>query len=252
MAPAGHGRRLGLRPARHDQRTLKLATYLRSTPAPPPMRDWTGSASPGWGDMLNNQIGDCAIASQAHAVQAWTSLNGGEVTIGDLQVLQTYREVSGYDPARTDTDAGCVMLDAMKHWRSTGVGGHRIEAFVSVDPRNRNQVEAAINLFGGVLFGFNLPAMAQSQTIWDVAPPNQHGDAWKPGSWGGHAVFCPVYSRTSIGVVTWGAIKMATWEWVMTYGDEAYAPLSLEWFTGGRAPNGFDLNQLRADLAALS
>lgn len=243
---------LGRLPARRDPRTMRLASYTRGFHAPPPARDWTGSAAPEWGDMLNTQIGDCMIAAEGHAVQAWTSLNGGEVTIGAQEILRAYGEVGGYVPGRPDTDAGCVMLDAMKHWRSVGVGGHKIEAFVSVDPRSRLEVEAAINLFGGVLFGFDMPAVAQDQTVWDVAPPGKHDARYAPNSWGGHAVFCPMYSRTVIGVVTWGAIKFATWEWVMTYAEEAYAALSAEWLSGVQAPNGLNLEQLRADLAAIA
>jgi len=201
--------------------------------------------------MLNDGIGDCAIASQAHAVQTWSSLNGGELTIADDLVLKAYGEVSGYDPTKPETDIGCVLLDAMKHWRSAGVGGHAIEAFVSVDPRNKLEVEAAINLFGGVMFGVDLPLAGQHQTVWDVAPPGKHSADWHPGSWGGHAMWCPFYSRTVVGMVTWGVLKMATWEWVMTYAEEAYAALAPDWFTGDRAPNGFNIEQLRADLAAL-
>ena len=246
------GRRLGLKPRRNDPRTLRLASYVKTWPAPPPARDWTDRADQDFGKMQNDRLGDCAIVAPAHAVQCWTSQRGAEVTIGDGEVVSAYRAVGGYDPTRPETDTGCVMLDAMNYWRQVGIGGHRISAFVSVDPRNRIEIEGAINLFGGVLFGFAMPLAAHTQTVWDVAPPGNHDDSFKPGSWGGHAVFCPVYSRVGIGVITWGALKLATWEWEMTYASEAYAALSEEWAPPeGAAPNGFNLQQLRDDLAAI-
>lgn len=246
--------KLGRLPARHDPRTLRLASYVTRYPAPPPSRDWQSAAAPDFGDMLNSSIGCCAIAAPAHAVQVWSSQNGAEVTISDSDVLKTYRELSGYDPTRPETDRGCVMLDVMNRWRQTGIAGHQIEAFVSVDPRNRLEVEAAINLFGGVLIGADLPLAAKNQTVWDVAPPGKHNNAeYGRGSWGGHAVLCPMYSRVGIGVITWGRLKLATWEWEMTYTEEMYAAISKDWLNQAQmAPNGFDINQLRADLQAIA
>lgn len=246
-------RRLGKLPARHDSRTFKLSRYVERPPAPPPARDWTDKASASWGMMRNDAIGDCMIAAEAHTVQAWTSLNGGEVTVGDADVVKAYGEVSGYNPADPTTDAGCVMLDAMRHWRSTGVGGHKIEAFVSVDHSNRLELETAINLFGGVIFGFDLPLASENLTVWDVAPPGGHDATWARNSWGGHAVGAFAYSRTGVVIVTWGALKFVTWEFVFSYTSECFAGLSPEWVgKTATAPNGFNLDQLRTDLANLA
>jgi hypothetical protein len=250
---AHRDRKLGRRAAKRDPRTMRLSTYLKSYPSPPPVRDWTGPAAPSWGSMLNNSIGCCAIAAPAHAVQAWTANHGAEVTTPDADVLAAYRAVSGYDPAKPETDGGCVMLDVMNYWRQTGIGGHKIEAYVALDPANRMEFEAAVNLFGGVFLGIRLPIAAQDQTVWDVAPPGKHDDRYDPGSWGGHAVYAPLYSRTGWGCVTWGQVKVATWEFGMTYMEEAYAVLGPEWSAPGvQAPNGFDVDQLRGDLAAIT
>ncbi len=253
-------RKLGRRPAKHDARTLRLADYIKGPPsakeypAPPSARDWTGPAAPDWHDLLNLQIGDCTVAATGHAIQAWTANHGAEVTPADADILAAYRTVSGYDPAKPETDVGALLLDVMNYWRQTGVAGHKIGAFVSLNPKNTLEMEAAINLFGGVLLGLELPLAAQNQTTWDIAPPGiYHDAAYAPGGWGGHAVYVPAYSRVGWTCVTWGRLKQATTEFGRAYAVEAYAALSEDWVSGATpAPNGFPIDQLRSDLEAIT
>jgi hypothetical protein len=246
-------RKLGRRAVRHDHRTIRLTSYVKEYPAPPSLRDWLSPLASNFGAMLNLEIGCCTISALGHAVQAWSANHGSEVTPPDADIMAAYRAVSGYDPTRPETDAGAVMLDVFNYWRTIGLGEHKIEAFVALDPRNRLEMEAAVNLFGGVFLGLDLPLAAQDQTVWDVAPAGRHGDTYTPGSWGGHAVYVPAYSRTGWSCVTWGQVKTATWEFGMTYASEAYAALGPEWARGEIvAPNGFLIDQLRADLAAIT
>ncbi len=241
---------LGKAPPRVDPRTLQLAAYLdaRAIPAPPPARDWTHAASPRWGLMANDRLGDCTCAAAGHLIQTWTANNGAEVTPSDADIVKAYEAVGHYNPAYPDTDQGAVELDVLNYWRSSGIAGHKIGAFVAVSPGNKTHVEAAINLFGGVYIGAALPLSAQHQTVWDVA----EGPDAKAGSWGGHAMACVGYNRTGVVLITWGAIKVATWAWWEAYTDEAYALLDAEWVDASRpAPNGFNLDALRVDLAAL-
>ena len=76
-----------------------------------------------------------------------------------------------------------------------------------------------------------------------------------PGSWGGHAVPVVAYDSRSLTVVTWGALQTMTWGFWAAYCDEAYAILSPDYLEqkGGQsiAPSGFNLTQLRDDLADL-
>lgn len=247
-------RKLGRLPAKRDRRNLKLATYLKTYPAPPAAQDWGRILGDRRVTFMNDTIGDCAVAAPGHAIRAFTANHGTEVTPSDADILAAYRAVSGYDPGNPLTDTGAVMIDALNFWRKIGIAGHKIEAFVAIDPRNRLEVEAAINLFGGVFFGLDMPLASQDQTVWDVAPPGKYDDArYTPGSWGGHAVFAPTYSRVGVVCITWGELKPLTWEFEMTYAEEAYAALGPDWASGSVvAPNGFDVDQLRADLAAIT
>lgn len=68
--------RLGKRPRRRDERTLKLARYLTGALPPAPAAvDYTQGVTD-WGVMLNDRLGCCTIAAVGHAVQTW-KLNAG-------------------------------------------------------------------------------------------------------------------------------------------------------------------------------
>lgn len=248
------GRALGKLPVRHDWRTLRLANYLTdlgALPAAPPLRDWSGPAAPEWGMYRNDQIGLCAFAAQAHMMQLWTANAGAEVSPPVSSVLNAYTETTGWDPSKPETDQGTVMLDALNNWRKRGLDARKISAYALIASRNRAHVETTVNLFGGVYFGANLPIAAQNQTVWDC-PDDLITDEDRPGSWGGHCMSVAGYDATGLQLVTWGTIKICTWRWWYAYVDEAYAVMSPEWFANGIAPNGFDIAQLTADLAAVT
>jgi hypothetical protein len=234
---------LGRLPSVNDRRSLRLGDYLTERfPAPPPKRDWSAARYP----MYDNDIvGCCTIAAAAHLIHTWSSAAGHDVSLSLDAVLDAYGAVSGYSPQVPGSDRGAAMLDALKHWRKTGIGGRKLGAFVRIDAADRRQFEAAVNLFGGAYIGAQLPRAAERQTFWDV------GDTpdFRSGSWGGHTMACTSYDRGGVALVTWGTVKLATWEWMARYADEAYAVIGNEWVIEGRsAPNGFDINRLRADL----
>jgi hypothetical protein len=243
--------KLGKKPARHDVRTLQMANYLE-LPAFPPSRDWTGKATPGWGMMLNDQLGDCTCAAIGHIIQAWSSNAGPkEITLPDSAILKAYEAVGGYKPGQPNTDQGAVELDVLKYWRKTGVGGYKIDAFVALEPKNHQHIEAAVDLFGGAYIGVSLPISAQKQKVWSVPPGGPTGSG-APGSWGGHAVVIEAYDPQGLTCITWGQRKRMTWSFWDAYCDEAYATLSELWAGKKPAPSGFNLAQLKADLKELT
>lgn len=245
--------KLGRLPPRHDTRTLHLASFLRyPLPAYPPLRDWNSKLPSDLGMMQNDRYGDCGFAGQAHAVQTWTSDTGPVVTLPDQAVLDAYAACTGFDPDDPSSDQGVVLLDALKHWRKVGIGGHTISAFVKVDHHNLDHVKAAINLFGGLYMGANLPLAAQKSGLWiGHARGPLRGDH-APGSWGGHCMWAPTYDRSSVTFVTWGRRQRADWQWWLDYVDEAYACIAHDWVSDGvRAPNGFDLAGLSNIIGSL-
>ena len=243
-------RKLGKLPVRTDVRTLALTRYVDrgALPSPPTAVDET-AAEHDWPMYANDRIGDCTMAAAGHMIEAWTgAATGTPVEVAEQAVLDAFDQVKIVDPAAGE--AGAIVLDVLKYWRKTGVGGHRIGAFARVSLTDRRLEEAAAWLFGGIYLGVQLPITAQRQDTWDWTG-SLTGDA-APGSWGGHAVDVVGYDGDMLTFVTWGALKQMTWEFFARYCDEAYCILSQDFLDGDRAPNGFDLDALRADLALVT
>ena len=242
--------KLGKLPVRVDVRTLELTRYVDSTalPTPPASFDETAHETD-WPMYANDRIGDCTMAAAGHMIEAWTgAATGTPVEVPERAVLDAFDHVKIVDPATGE--AGAVVLDVLKYWRNTGVGGHRIGAFARVSLTDRRLEEASAWLFGGLYLGIQLPVTAQRQDTRDWTG-SLTGPA-APGSWGGHAVDVVGYDANTLTFVTWGELKQMTWEFFARYCDETYCILSQDFLDAGRAPNGFDLDALRADLALVT
>lgn len=245
--------RLGKDPAIYDPRTLQMANYLHLAKAPAPIpakKDWTKKQKD-WGMMMNDSIGDCTCAGAGHLIQVWSLNESKEITIPDQAVLQAYEAVGGYKPKDPSTDRGCTELAVLKYWRRSGIGGHKIFAFVSTEPQNHDHVKIGVSTFGGVYIGLALPLSAQKQRVWSVPPSGETGDG-QPGSWGGHCVVVVAYDGAGLTCITWGKLQRMTWSFWDTYCDESYVLLSKQdWVTKGTSPGGFDMTTLVADLNQL-
>ncbi|MBS2021467.1 MAG: hypothetical protein JST92_03600 [Deltaproteobacteria bacterium] len=247
-----HGHPLGKLAARHDARTLMLAHYTTPKLAPPPESvDWSKKAK-AWPGYWNDTLADCTVAAAAHQIEAWTSQSGKAVTLDDKPVLKAYEDVSGWNPKTgKNADAGAVVLDVLKYWRRTGIGGHKIVGFTAIEPGNHAHVKQSVALFGGCYLGLLLPASAKGQKMWTLTPGGKHGPG-APGSWGGHAVNVVGYDREALTVVSWGALLRMTWTFWDAYCDEAYALVSRDFIgKGTKAPSGLDLKQMINDLGGL-
>jgi hypothetical protein len=241
--------KLGRKAIKTDTRTLQLADYLKpSLPPPPPAKDWTAGLT-SWGMMLNNSLGDCTIAGVGHAVQVWTTNTGGTVTVPDPTIEKYYEQWDGYVPGNPSTDQGGVELDVLTNWQKQGFDGHTLLAFADPKPANLVEVRQSIALFGGVYIGLSLPLTAQTQDVWDVVKGG--GANAKKGSWGGHCVFVAKYDGASFTCITWGQLKTMTLAFWKKYVDEAHALLGQNWINTKGSPAGFDLAQLKTDLAAI-
>lgn len=68
---------------------------------------------------------------------------------------------------------------------------------------------------------------------------------------GGHYILGVCRRNAQLGVVTWGKVQPMTAAAYQQFNDETFVYLSPEMLTNGTSPEGFDLNQLRLDLARL-
>lgn len=240
---------LGRVPSRNDLRTLRLARYLsaRDYPAPPPARDWTGSIR--YPYLLNDRLGCCTITALAHLAQAHAAAHGEALHFVDADIETAYRAVSGYDGTPA-TDRGAQMIDALVYARRVGIGGWKIGAFVRVNAHDPTELRAAINLFGGVYVGADLPRRIMDQGAeWHLPPAIERTTNDAPNSLGGHAFALLGYDRLALRALPWITPTTIGNTWWSLYGAEAWAFLDGRWVTGERpAPNGFDIEQLRQDL----
>ena len=241
-------RLLGKKPYVHDPRSLKLEKYAVALPAPPPWVNWALKATSNWGMMLNNNLGDCTCACAGHMIQSFTADVKPEVTVPDSAVLTAYEAVSGYIPGNPSSDTGAEILDVLKYWKKTGVGGHKIAAYAEVSPSNHTLLRQSIDLFGAIDVGVQLPAAAQNMgNHWNMKGYTNNGE-WDRGSWGGHCVAVLAYNAGQYICVSWGElirIDVAFWD---NYMDEVWTAISPDFFKGTKSASGLNLAQMQADL----
>jgi hypothetical protein len=249
--------KLGKKAAIQDPRTLRFKNYVPGAvapalPDPPAEVSWVTKVPLPWGMLLNDQLGDCVPAALAHMVMQMTFFAGKPFIPTDAQVLAAYEKIGGYVPGDPSTDNGCFMLDALKYWRNNGFAGHKIAAFMQIDPLNPHEMRQAIQLFGGVLTGVQLPVSAQGKDDWTVPAggPFMNGS---PGTWGGHCVPIFASSPQTDTCVTWGQRLKMSHNFRIDYCDEMYAVVSSDFIDkAGVSPGGFNLQQLLTDLTLLS
>lgn len=241
--------KLGKGPVRHDMRTVMLGDFTKHLPDPPAKADLTAKITD-LGMMANDRYGCCTCAARGHAIQQWTAECGKQIVVSDDDVLKFYSAVTGFNPNDPSTDNGAVEIEVLNYWRKNGEGfdGHPLEGYVGVHPQNIKQIKNAVYIFGLSYIGVELPATAQSQSVWDVVP--NAGWSAEPGSWGGHAVTVCAYDPDYLYVITWGKIMRVTYAFFAKYCSEAYALLSKDWVDAvtTKCPTGFDLKGMECAL----
>lgn len=205
--------------------------------------------------MLNFRLGICTFSAAGHQIQTWTQIaNKKRVTVPDKELLEGYKVVGHYVPGKPETDGGCMMPDVLKYWRDTGIGGHKVEAWVNLEaPGDPDRAKTALWLFGGLYAGVNLPLSASDQWMtglpWTFLKKTGRG---LPGSWFPHAVNIVAAGPNWITCVTWGGLQTMSWNFWKNYCDECYPVLSNDWMTAaGPSPPGFDRDALVADMKEL-
>jgi hypothetical protein len=181
----------------------------------------------------NDKIGDCGLAAPGHQIQSWSFFGNGNLFTPEPEaIIEAYSAVSGYDPKTGANDTGVVLQDVLSYWRKTGIGGNTITVFASVDVSQPDEIDAAIEAFGSLLVGVNLPKTAAKQLDdgqpWDYVRGSGDG---APGSWGGHAIHVGAFDRVH-GVracTTWGAIQLMSDSFWKHYAFEAWVAVSTLW-----------------------
>jgi hypothetical protein len=253
------GLRLGKKPATHDPQDLLFTKYVDAAQMPPAPAEFGHEKlfpPKGWGMLGNDEWGDCAWAGPAHETMLLSTEGGHPATFTTTGVLSDYAAGTGFDPkagppGSNPTDQGSNVREVLSYRRKTGIVDaaqkrHKIGAFVKLEPKNLAQIYQAMYLFQAVGIGIEFPGSAMEQfregKPWSVVPGAQIE--------GGHYVCC-VAKHQNIDIVTWGALQQMTVEFFEKYCDEAWAYLSTEDLQKEKDPEGFNLSQLKKDLANL-
>jgi hypothetical protein len=251
---------LGKKPATQDDRDLMFAKYVDTSKIPSPPAEFGHESlfpAKGWGMLGNDEWGDCAWAGPAHETMLLTTEGGHPAIFTTEDVLSDYSAGTGFNPEAgpsgdNPTDRGSNVREVLRYRRKTGIidsahNRHKIGAFVKLDPKNLEQIYEAMYLFQIVGIGIEFPDTAMRQF--------QEGKPWSVVEGakieGGHYV-CGVGKRENIEVVTWGALQEMTVEFFENYCDEAWAYLSTEDLKEDKSPEGFNLEQLKEDLAKIA
>lgn len=240
---------------------VKLANHL-TAPAVPAVVDYASKVKT-WPMYLNGPdpenavllpadpdgIGDCTCAGVGHMIQAWTAYAGTEVTLPAADILKLYETLSGFDPETGENDNGCVEQDVLQYLADTGIDGHKIVAFAQVDISNPTEMKTALDMFGTLYLGINVPESMQEQFA------EGQPFTYVPGSpiEGGHCVLIQKWDEQYLYIVTWGSVVPATWEWWEHYGEEAWAIVTQDWIEkNGESPVGLNLQGLLSEFQEIT
>lgn len=247
--PGKHGKHK----AKKDPRNLNISRFInrQHLTAIPDRHDWTRKKKTAWGVMKNKKLNNCTCVAAGHMIKCWTINATQESIIKDAEIINAYIELSGYNAQTGENDTGVAALDALKYWRKTGIGNHKIKAFATIDHDDHEIVRTSIYLFGGIYAGLQLPNTILGQKIWDIVPGSPECDT-EPGSFGGHAVTILAYDAEHLTCVSWGVEKKMTWQFWNTYCDEVYAIITHDFFANDNSPTGLSLHQLEDELMKIT
>ena len=213
--------RLGKLPAQPARPHLSLSPVLAALPTPPASVDWQSDAIT-WPMYSNDTIGDCTCAGVGHLVNQLTFYGSGTEVQPTLEhVVAMYSAITGYTPNDPSSDTGAYCQDVLAYWRKTGLEGHRIVAYASLDVHNLTEIKQAVAQFGTVYVGMSFPDSAMEQfnagQTWDLVKGARIE--------GGHCVIVGAYGNGKLGLVTWGAEAEMTETFWRKYVDEAWVVL---------------------------
>jgi hypothetical protein len=210
-----------------------------------------------WPMYLNDLLGDCTIAEEAHAFGALSMYGSGtEAVFSDSVITSTYSRVGGYVMGDASTDNGCVMSSVLADARAVGMVDtsgkqHKLVAYAKMgNPADEVLLGQLLDVFGTVDVGFNVQASIETEFsnggVWTYTP----GEPFI----GGHCV--ALQHRASAGsqhgilqYITWGATQWADFGWQANCVEEAWAVISIDWVqANGTTVEGLDIQQLLADM----
>lgn len=199
----------------------------------------------GWGMLGNDHLGDCTVAGAMHVVMLWRAAIGNPVIFTALDATEDYFSITG------GSDSGVNMMQQGKYWQDVGFRDstgqrHKILAYMHVDPTNLAHVDAACYLFDAVGWGVSVGPYEEQAF--------ERGQPWAYPTYtiaGYHYVPMvgkdPQYRK----IITWGGLQDVSEAWFKGRVGEVVAILTDENLQSGKTLEGFNLDDLKADLLRL-
>jgi hypothetical protein len=261
-------RKRGALPVRPGQRSILYSTmrYARGAPtlpAIPAALDWMRGMDRSLLGTLGNApdpkepnmplVGDCGIVSMYRFIQVERFKLAGSFLDGTALTpcaLQTYGEISGWQPSDPASDTGINLQDGLDYWMNTGIvlpdgTRHRIAGFFKVDPSNDAELREVVAVCGGAYVGQDIP---------DAYDSSNEGDTWDlegPGT-GGHCTGIFAYTPGVWDMESWAMRFPETDRAKNAYMTEAWAVVSPTWANGtGQTPFNMTLAEVDAAMTSL-
>ena len=163
--------------------------------------------------------------------------------------------MQAYDSTNGANDTGLVPDYAVRYWMNAGIALNKnvttlLDGQAEIDPADFTMVTRAIDYFGGVFAGFELPLSAQTENSNKVSWSSTEDDV---GSWGGHATWAIDYDETYIYVVTWGGVQPVEHKFWIKYCVQVKALLQRSWINSKSSvsPSGLNLQCLDEQIVDL-
>lgn len=236
--------KLGCLPSPEGYPRVFMSRYMAvGLPTPPVEADFQSKIAK-WPMMLNDTYGDCVIAGQGHQVQVFTSYGlDKEVVLTDKVIQTSYFTQSG------GRDSGLNIPESLDYWVKNPLGGVKLSAWASLNPRDQVEMSQAIAWFGGCYYGVNLPGNVMSYfnagRDWDNTSQPGNRNA-------GHCIVAVAYNAKGPIIITWGRKVQCSWAWIEKYATEADVLLSPDWISKVVTPGGLDISLLLSDFEALT
>lgn len=242
---------LGRKPPIPGRPKLRLAQILKAVPDHPLAVDY-GQRIAGWGMRLNGTYGTCMAATVANSRLLTTSwLTDSPVNWSDDQVAEFYRT---QNPGFPNQDDGMVMQVALEEAHKNGIpetgpDGQPVKAvaFAQVDVANEEEVDAAIAIFGGVMWGVIVQSAQMSQ--FDAGRDWDYVDG-SPVD-GGHAVEGVGYDDGE-KFITWASETEFTDRFRTELAEECWVVIWPEHLGTRQFREGIDLAALAAAYKSLT
>lgn len=262
--PVLNGYALGRKAYDHSKPNVMLRRLRTEKLSPPAQSDWWTDAMATMA--LNNKLGCCTMADQAHSVTSLQFYGQAKtIVVPDSEVLKGYSAVSGYDPKTGRNDNGATLQDAYGYARKTGfvVGGvaYKVEAFAQLDAIDSRGVvdwdliKVCMDAFGGASIGMVFPDYAMDDfdagRVWDYTPRKRYRES------GGHDVRLVGFGGSGAGAyvdcATWAAKHRMTIPFAEKFIEEYWVHGERDWQRlDGTVPNGIDADSANAQFNALT